>query len=88
MYPWTSDKARIEQSNMRIEMINERDRKSKKRPIQHSDAEFSKAKIPNLVRERNFVFFLNNNIPRRQRGMKKLLGLHIDYQVEVSQIIY
>ena len=87
MYPWTSDKARIEQSNMRIEMINERDRKSKKRPIQHSDAEFSKAKIPNLVRERNFVFFYNN-IPRRQRGMKKLLGLHIDYQVEASQIIY
>ena len=35
---------------MRIEMINERDRKTKKRPIQHSDAEFSKAKIPNLVR--------------------------------------
>ena len=87
MYPWTLDKARIEQSNMRIEMINERDRKSKKRPIQHSDAEFSKAKIPNLVRERNFVFFINN-IPRRQRGMKKLLGLHIDYQVEASQIIY
>ena len=50
MYPWTSDKARIEQQNMRIEMINERERKSKKRPIQHSDAEFSKAKIPNLVR--------------------------------------
>ena len=80
---------------MRIEMINERDRKSKKRPIQHSDAEFSKAKIPNLVRERNFVFFLqffyifvNKKIPRRQRGMKKLLGLHIDYQVEESQIIY
>ena len=88
MYPWTSDKARIEQSNMRIEMINERDRKSKKRPIQHSDAEFSKAKIPNLVRERNIVFFLNKKIPRRQRGMKKLLGLHIDYQVEASQIIY
>ena len=37
---------------MRIEMINERDRKSKKRPIQHSDAEFSKAQIPNLVRGR------------------------------------
>ena len=87
MYPWTSDKARIEQSNMRIEMINERDRKSKKRPIQHSDAEFSKAKIPNLVRKQNFVF-LNKKIPRRQRGMKKLLGLHIDYQVEESQIIY
>ena len=48
---------------MRIEMINERDRKSKKRPIQHSDAEFSKAKIPNLVRERNFVFFLNKKNP-------------------------
>jgi len=34
-------------------MINERDRKSKKRPIQHSDAEFSKAKIPNLETARH-----------------------------------
>lgn len=47
------DKARIEQQNMRIEMINERERKSKKRPIHLSDAEFSKAKIPNLETTRH-----------------------------------
>ena len=89
MYLWTSDKARIEQSNMRIEMINERDRKSKKRPIQHSDAEFSKAKIPNLVRGRQISSWLSNKlIPRRHHDTKKLLALHIDYLVEVLQIIY
>ena len=72
---------------MRIEMINERDRKSKKRPIQHSDAEFSKAKIPNLVRGRQ-ISSSNKLIPRRHHGTKKLLALHIDYLVEVLQIIY
>ena len=74
---------------MRIEMINERDRKSKKRPIQHSDAEFSKAKIPNLVRGWLVSSrFSNKLIPRRHHDTKKLLALHIDYLVEVLQIIY